>query len=128
MPLPFPFTLSLYLLLILTLPSLDLSSYLFLSKTQFCELRARRALSQFNDVPLRTRRGLLLYNVYGDSALLVLNGMSLNSVNALLVLSRRWALASSYLLFVLLNTPSVHISHSLIFCFPIPNQMMVVES
>ena len=29
------------------------------------------------DVPLRTRRGLLLYKVYGDSALLVLNGTAL---------------------------------------------------
>ena len=43
----------------------------------------------FKDVPLRTRRGLLLYKVYGDSALLVLNGTSLNSISALLALSRR---------------------------------------
>ena len=35
------------------------------------QLRARRALSLFNDVPLRTRRALSLYKVYGDSALLV---------------------------------------------------------
>ena len=41
----------------------------------------------FNDVPLRTRRALLLYKVYGDSALLVLIVWSWNSVNALLVLS-----------------------------------------
>ena len=41
------------------------------------------------DVPLRTRRVLLLtYKVYGDSAILVLNSTSLNSVNALLALSR----------------------------------------
>ena len=32
-------------------------------------LRARRALSIFKDVPLRTRRVLSLYKVYGDSAL-----------------------------------------------------------
>ena len=30
-----------------------------------CQLRARRALSQFNDVPLRTRRVLSLYKCYG---------------------------------------------------------------
>ena len=48
--------------------------------------RARRALSLFNDVPFRTRRTLLLYKVYGDRALLVFNGMSLNIVNALLVI------------------------------------------
>ena len=53
----------------------------------YCQLRARRVLwSLFKDVPLRTRRGLLLYKVYGNSALLVLNGILLNSVNALLVL------------------------------------------
>ena len=37
---------------------------------------------------LRARRALLLYRVYGDSALLVLKGITLNSVNALLIL--RW--------------------------------------
>ena len=45
------------------------------------QLRARRALSQFN------RRALSLYKVCGDSALLVLNGTSLNSDNALLALN-----------------------------------------
>ena len=40
-------------------------------------------------VPLRTRRALSLYQVYGDSALLVLNGTSLNCLNVLLALSRR---------------------------------------
>ena len=39
------------------------------------------------DVPLRARRALSLYNVYGDSALLVLNGTSLISNNALLTLN-----------------------------------------
>ena len=58
-------------------------------KRGYCQLRARRALSLFNNVALRTRRVLSLYNVYGDSALLVLNGTLLNSINALLVLSRR---------------------------------------
>ena len=51
-------------------------------------LRTRRALSLFNNALLRTRRVLSLYKVYGDSALLVLNGTSLNSINALLVLRR----------------------------------------
>ena len=51
------------------------------------QLRARRALLQFKDVPLRTRRALLLYKVYGDSALLVLNGTSLICNNALLALN-----------------------------------------
>ena len=31
-------------------------------------LKARRALSIFKDVPLRTRRALSLYKVYGDMA------------------------------------------------------------
>ena len=43
----------------------------------------------FKDVQLRTVTALSLYNVYGDSALLVLNGTSLNSINALLALSRQ---------------------------------------
>ena len=34
----------------------------------------------FKDVPLRTRRALSLYKVYGDSALLVLCGTLLNSI------------------------------------------------
>ena len=50
-------------------------------------MRARRALTLFQDVPLRTRRVLSLYKVYGNSALLVLNWTSLNSDNALLVLN-----------------------------------------
>ena len=53
------------------------------------QLRARWALILFTDVPLKTRRVLLLYKVYGDSALLVLSGTSLNSVYALQALSRR---------------------------------------
>ena len=32
-----------------------------------CQLRARRALSIFKDVLLRTRRGLLLYKAYGSA-------------------------------------------------------------
>ena len=51
------------------------------------QLRARRALLQLKDVPLRTRRVLLLYKVNGNSALLVLNGTSLICNNALLTLS-----------------------------------------
>ena len=36
----------------------------------------------------------MLYKVYGDSALLALNGTSLNSVNALLALNRRFKVAA----------------------------------
>ena len=52
-------------------------------------LRARMALSLFNDVPLRTTKAHSLYKVYCNSALLVINEPYLNSINALLVLSRR---------------------------------------
>ena len=51
------------------------------------QLRARRALLQLKDVPLRTRWALLLYKVNGNSALLVLNGTSLICNSALLALS-----------------------------------------
>ena len=51
------------------------------------QLRARRALSQFNNVPLRTRWALSLYKVYGSSTLLVLNGNFLNSVYCLPLMS-----------------------------------------
>ena len=54
------------------------------------KLTARRSLSLFDDVLLRTRRALSLYNVYGNSALLVLNWTLLNSINALLALSRHF--------------------------------------
>ena len=53
------------------------------------QLRATNVFSQFKDVLLRTRRVLYLYKVGGDSTLLVLNGTSLNTVNALLVLNQR---------------------------------------
>ena len=58
----------------------------------------------FNDFPLRARRALLLYKVYGDSALLVLNGTLLNSNGALMVLSRRHVLCTVYYV-----TCSVHV-------------------
>ena len=45
-------------------------------KGLYCQLRARRALSLFNDVLLRTRRVLSLCKVTSDSALLVLNETS----------------------------------------------------
>ena len=45
-----------------------------------------RGLSTVQDVPLRTRRALSLYKVYGDSTLLVLNRTSLNIDSALLTL------------------------------------------
>ena len=54
------------------------------------QLRASRALTIYKYVPMRTTRALSLYKVYGDSALLVLKGTLLNSVNALLALSRRY--------------------------------------
>ena len=54
--------------------------------SQFCQLRARRALSIFKNIPLRTRRGAIAVqsqwrwcpsgfqqNTFGDSALLTLN-------------------------------------------------------
>ena len=53
--------------------------------------RTRRALMMFKDVLLRTRKTLLLYKVYGDSAHLVLNETSLKFINTLLALSRRYA-------------------------------------
>ena len=70
-------------------------SLIFIVKVRsvFCvypRLRARRALMLLNDVPLRTRRALLPYSLYNDSALLVLNGTSLNSINALLALNWRY--------------------------------------
>ena len=58
--------------------------------TTSCQLRARRALSIFKDVPLTNRRALSLYTRYSNSALLVLNGTSLNSDSALLALNRRY--------------------------------------
>ena len=58
------------------------------------QLRGRKALLQFKDVPLRTRRALSLYKVYGNSALLVLNETSLNSINTLLALN--WQTVNSY--------------------------------
>ena len=51
------------------------------------QLRARRVLLVSRYVPLRTRRALSLYTVYGDGALLVLSGTSLNSGSTLLALS-----------------------------------------
>ena len=53
------------------------SKYHLLWCITYGQLWARRALMQFKDVPLRTRRGLSLYKVYGISALLVLNGTTL---------------------------------------------------
>ena len=54
------------------------------------QLRARRALSLFNNVPFRTRMVLSLYKVCGDSALLVLNRTWLNSINTLLLLNQQY--------------------------------------
>ena len=66
-------------------------------KSEYSRLRARRALLQFKDVPLKTRRALLPYTVYGDSALLVLNGTSLICNNALLALNWRYSFNYMYM-------------------------------
>ena len=55
---------------------------------KYCQLRAKGALMLFKDVLLRTRRALSLYEVHGNSALLVLNRTLLNSINAILALNR----------------------------------------
>ena len=55
--------------------------------TIYRQLRARRALSIIKEVLSRTRMGLLLYKVYDDSTLLVLNGTSLNNDSTLLALN-----------------------------------------
>ena len=54
------------------------------------QMRARRALLQLKDVPLRTRRALLPLTLYSNSTLLVLNGTSLICNSALLALSWRY--------------------------------------
>ena len=48
-------------------------SFLLTNLQTYPQLRARRVLSLFNNVPLRTRRALSLYKVNGDSALLALS-------------------------------------------------------
>ena len=50
----------------------------------------RRALMMLKGVPLRTRRALTLHTLYCDSTLLVLNGLSLISINTLLALKWRY--------------------------------------
>ena len=55
----------------------DLDMYVYYLKCviwEYCQLRARRALSLFNYVLLRFKRVLSLYKVNEDSALLVLKG------------------------------------------------------
>ena len=59
--------------------------------------RARRVLTMFNIVPLRTRRALSLYTVYGDRALLVLYNTLLNSLFAPLPLSRWYLFGANFL-------------------------------
>ena len=48
----------------------------------FHQLRARRALLQIKDVPLKTRRALLPLTLYSNSALLVLRGTSFSCNSA----------------------------------------------
>ena len=58
-------------------------------------VESQMTLTLYKDGPLsmlRTKRALSIYKVYGDNAFLVLNGTSLNSVNAILALSRRYLL------------------------------------
>ena len=76
--------------------SIDIGLFFFLSILYltsqlsfiYLQLRARRSLIFSKVVPMITRRALPLYKVYGNSAVLVLNGTSLKSINALLALSR----------------------------------------
>ena len=51
---------------------------LYINAIAYCQLRVRRALPLFIDVPLRTRRVLSPQTLYSDNALLVLNGTSLD--------------------------------------------------
>ena len=51
-------------------------------------IESQKGVNVFKDVPLRTRRAIWLYKFYGDCAFLVLNGKSLNNINALLALNR----------------------------------------
>ena len=64
--------------------------HISISKRAYRQLRARRALLIFKDVPLRTRKAPLLYRVYGDSSLLVLNRTSLNSDSYSALLALNW--------------------------------------
>ena len=75
----------------------DTNIYLIEWIWTFCQFRVRRALLLFNVVPLRTRRGLLMYKVCGNSALLVLKWTSLNSDNALMVLTRQYTPVCSWI-------------------------------
>ena len=60
------------------------------NQSVYRQLKARRALSLFKDVLLRTRRALLPRTLYSDSTLLVLNRTSLNIDSALLALNWRY--------------------------------------
>ena len=54
---------------------------------RYRQLSARRASLQFKHFPMRVRRVLLLYKVYGNRSLLAINGTSLNCNDALLALN-----------------------------------------
>ena len=64
------------------------------------------------DVPLRTRRGLSLHKVYGDSTLLALNWTSLNSDSALLALN--WTSLNSDSALLVLNGTSLNSDSALL--------------
>ena len=101
---------SMYLLLVLCM--YIVCAYVHVQSIQFCvhitlhQLRTRRALLQSKDVPLRTRRELRLYKVYGDSALLALNRTSLNCSNALLALN--WWYIDAYSFLVIIVTTCMY--------------------
>ena len=67
--------------------------FVFDVSSVYRHLRARRALMHIKDVPLRTRRALLPFTLYSNSALLVLNGTSLSCNNALLALNWRYCMS-----------------------------------
>ena len=62
----------------------------FNTSHEYRRLRARRALTLLNNVPLRTRRVLSPQTLYSDSPLLVLIGTSLKCNNGLLALNWWW--------------------------------------
>ena len=84
---------------------LNFSNELLLAAIQFLilsrQLRTRRALTLCNNVPMRTRRELSPFTLCSASTLLVLNGTSLNSDNALLTLNWRFTLFPLLLLIIL---------------------------
>ena len=69
-------------------PSIPLLNFPF--KQFISSVESKRVVMLFKDVLLRTRRVLLLYNVNGNNALVVLSRTLFKSINALLGLSERY--------------------------------------